>query len=225
MNNLDLRRDVVLTGSRDAWNWRGTPAVQGIMTSKIGQRAVVRLAAAVVAIVGVVLTGGAAVASCFPTDVEADLESSDLVFVGVVTGLANQSRWATFRIEEVWKGDPVGDWVEVRAGPGGAPGAPAATSNDRTYVAGERYLVFASDLSRRPGAGMDFGEGARWVDGACSATRPHDSSLVRFRPVDDGRVSSESSGSPATAVILGVVMILAATAGVAIVLRRRSRAG
>ena len=93
---------------------------------------------AVVAIIGVVFTGSTAEASCFrPPDVEADLVSSDLVFVGLVTELANENRWAVFRLEEVWKGDPGGDRVEVRAG----PGPRAATSNDRTYVAGERYLV------------------------------------------------------------------------------------
>lgn len=178
---------------------------------------------AVVAISGFVFTGSTAEASCFrPPDVEADLVSSDLVFVGLVTELANENRWAVFRLEEVWKGDPGGDRVEVRAGPGGGPGARAATSNDRTYVAGERYLVFASDLSRGPGAWVDFGEGARWVDSACSATRPYESSLGRFRP---GPVSPESGSSVATAVIVGAVVILAAGAMVAVVLRRRSRAG
>ena len=174
---------------------------------------------AVVAIIGVVFTGNTAEASCFrPPDVEADLVSSDLVFVGLVTELANENRWAVFRLEEVWKGDPGGDRVEVRAG----PGPRAATSNDRTYVAGERYLVFASDLSGGPGAWVDSGEGARWVDSACSATRPYESSLGRFRP---GPVSSESGSSVATAVIVGAVVILAAGAMVAVVLRRRSRAG
>jgi len=187
---------------------------------------VVGLATAVVAIIGAVFTGGAAEASCIrPPDVKADLESSDLVFVGLVTDLANEDRWAMFRIEEVWKGDPGGDRVEVRAGPAGGPGRRAATSTDRTYVARERYLVFGSDLSRRPGAAVDFGEGARWVDSACSATRPYESSLDRFRPADAGPVSSESGGSVATAVIVGAVVILAAGAMVAIVLRRRSRSG
>lgn len=180
------------------------------------QRAVFGLAAAVVAIIGFVFTGGAAEASCIrPPDVEADRESSDMVFVGLVTDLTNENRWAMFRIEEVWKGDPGGDRVEVRAGP---EGGQVATSNDRTYVAGERYLVFAKALAR-PGGGVDY------VDSACSATRPYESSLERFRPTVAGLVSSESGGSVATAVIVGTVVILAAGAMAAVVLRRRSRAG
>lgn len=113
---------------------------------------VVGLALAI-AMAGVVLAGSAAEASCFPTDAERDLETSDLVFVGTVEELTNENR-ATFRVEEMWKGDPGSDRVEVRAG--GRPGAPGASPNERTYAAGERYLVFASDLSRRPGAGDDF---------------------------------------------------------------------
>lgn len=116
--------------------------------------------------------------------------------------------------------------MEVWAGRGGGPGAPAATSNDRTYAVGKRYLVFASDLSLRRGAEADFGEGARWVDGACSATRPHDSSLNRFRPAGARPVSSEttSDGSVGTAIIVAAVVVVVAAAGTAIVLWRRSRA-
>jgi hypothetical protein len=139
--------------------------------------------------------------------------------------VATENRRAVFRLEEAWKGDPGGHRVEVRAGPGGGPGAPAATSNDRTYVVGERYLVFASDLSRRPGAAVDYGEGARWVDSACSATRPYEPSLDRFRPTGAGPVSSESGRSLGTAVSVGAVVFLAAGVVLAVVLRRRSRAG
>jgi len=204
----------------------GPWGVQWSMRATKRKRTVVGLATAVVAIIGVVFTGGAAQASCFrPPDVEADLESSDLVFVGLATDLATENRWVMVRIEERWKGDPGGDRAEVRAGPGGGTGGQAATSIDRTYVAGERYLVFASDLSRRPGAGVDFCAGARWVDSACSATRPYESSLDRFRPAANaGPVSYESGGSVATAVILGAVVILAAGAMVAAALRRLSRA-
>lgn len=203
-------------------------SVQPCMRANKARRTLVRLAAAVVVMFGVLSMGSPAGASCFRVpDVEADLASTDLVFVGSVTHLANENRWATFRVEEVWKGDPGGDRVEVRAGPGGRPGAPAASSNDRTYVAGQRYLVFASDLSSRPEAAIDFGEGARWVDGACSATRLYESSLDRFRPADAHLASSEttSRGSLVPAVVVAAALTLPAAAVAAIALRRRSARG
>ncbi len=183
---------------------------------------VVGLAAAVIVLLGVVSGGSAAGASCLrASDVEEDLQGSDLVFVGTVTNLSNDDRWATFRVEEVWKGDPGSSRVEVRAGPAGGPGAPAATSADRTYADGRRYLVFASDLSRQPGAGADFGEGARWVDGSCSATRIYQPDLDRFRPAGARPVPSEATSgrSVPTAVIVAVVVLAGAVATV-VCLRR-----
>lgn len=186
----------------------------------MAQRVVVGWAATLVVVPGVMLSGRAAEASRRAVDVQEDFEASDLVFVGSVTDLANGDRWATFRVEEIWKGDPEGDRVEVRAGPAGRTGAPAATSVDRTYVAGQRYVVFASDLSRRPGAVFDFGDGARWIDGACSATQLYEPSLDRLRPPDAGPVSSQTALS-GTSVLVGVVVTLAVAAVTVVVLRKR----
>ena len=182
---------------------------------------VVGLTAAIVVLAGLMLVANRAEASCVDRpDIERSLDSSDLVFVGSVTDLANADRWAMFRVETVWKGDPGSGRIEVRSGP--ASGA-VATSNDRTYRAAEVYLVFASDLSRQPGAGIHYGDGARWVDNACSATRPYESSLDRFRPARPGAESDTApGGSVTTAVIVLVVVMLAGAAAAAV--RRRRRA-
>ena len=47
-------------------------------------------------------------ASCAgPATVETELVRADLVFVGTATALTNKNRWATFAVEDLWKGDPV----------------------------------------------------------------------------------------------------------------------
>ena len=187
----------------------------------MAHKVVVGLTAAVVVLAGLVLPASRAEASCFGLpDVERSLETSDLVFVGLVTDLVNVNRWATFRVETVWKGDPGSDRIEVRSGPAGAA---VTTSTDRTYTTGERYLVFALDLTRVPGAGIGFGDGARWVDSACSATQPYESSLERFRPRSPGAESNNASrGSVRNTAVVAVVMLAGAMA-VAMLVRGRRR--
>ncbi len=126
------------------------------------------------------IVGGAAPAgaSCLgPPSVDTSLRDADLAFVGTAVDVTNNGRWATFSVEEVWKGDPGGQVVEVRGGPGGQ----AATSVDRTYVSGTRYLVFARDPGAH-GLSRAWGDDGRWEDGACSATQPYTADLDRFRP-------------------------------------------
>ena len=190
----------------------------------MARKVVVGLTAAVVVLAGLVLATSRAEAACAgPPDVERSLDSSDLVFVGSVTDLANLNRWATFRVETVWKGDPGSDRIEVRSGPAGAS---VMTSNDRIYTTGGRYLVFASDLTRRPVAVIDYGDGARWVDNACSATRPYESSLDRFRPARPGAEPDNASGGSVTnAVVVAVVMLVGALVVATLVRRRRRVVG
>lgn len=187
----------------------------------MARRVAMGLTASLVVFAGLVVVASTARASCAgPPDIEQSLDSSDLVFVGSVTDLANADRWATFRVETTWKGDPGGDAVEVRSGPAGVA---VATSNDRTYTSGERYLVFATDLSRRPGAGIHFGDGVRWVDDACSATQLYESSLDRFRPARPGTEDPPSGGLATWPLTIVVVVILAGAA--AVVRRRRNAIG
>jgi hypothetical protein len=102
---------------------------------------------------------------------------ADIVFVGTVVGLDHDGRTATFRVEAVWKG-ALGETVVVHGGPGIAAieeasrkGQGVATSVDRTFSAGTRYLV------------LPFGSsGDVLQDNICSNTQPYTDDLARLRP-------------------------------------------
>jgi hypothetical protein len=85
---------------------------------------------------------GSATASCAaPAPLREAIKDAPAVFVGTVIETANRSRWATVHVEEVRKGTGLPDEVEVRAGPEDPPGpGGTATSVDRTYTSGTRYL-------------------------------------------------------------------------------------
>ncbi len=120
--------------------------------------------------VGMLWAPGQALASCAQLPgVEAGWKLADAVFVGTVTSVANGGRWATVRVEEVWKGPDQPAEVVVRGGPGGN----VATSVDQTYEVGTRYL-FAAGISD-----------GNLVDNSCSATAPVDTiDLGAIRPAD-----------------------------------------
>lgn len=125
-----------------------------------------------------VLAAAPASASCAePIPVGQALEEARTVFVGTVTDVDYAGRVATFSIEEVWKGE-VGGTAVVAGGPtlseleqAHAQGGDVATSVDRTYEIGGRYLV----VSYRS-------DGAVLLDNACSATQPFGADLESFRP-------------------------------------------
>ena len=155
------------------------------------------------------------------------------MLVGTVVGLTNEGRWATFKVEELWKGTPGSGQVEVRAGPADPLGPnQAATSVDRHYEPGGRYLVFARD-PRAHGFSSNWGSGGRFEDNDCSATQPYVAGVARFRPVRD-RLPTAAPRTAATAaqpkaddppwglIVSGVGVAVAGLAGVAVV-RQRSR--
>lgn len=108
-------------------------------------------------------------------DVGDAIEQSDVVVVGTVTATRSRNRIATVKVEEVWKGD-VGNTFQVAGGPANGN---AATSVDRTYAVGTRYLLFAME----PGAHSSQGTfGARYEDSNCSTTQTWSESLSPFRP-------------------------------------------
>ncbi|MGH2995082.1 MAG: hypothetical protein ACRDM9_02065 [Gaiellaceae bacterium] len=108
---------------------------------------------------------------------EQTLAAAEVVFVGTVTGLENDSRTATFRVEEVWKGR-LGETVVVNGGASfqeleraESQGYRLFTSVDRTFEIGARYLV------------VPFGTAGKVLaDNACSGTQPYRSELDSFRP-------------------------------------------
>jgi hypothetical protein len=120
--------------------------------------------------------GGPAAASCAPPEAFPEaIKNAPAAFVGTVTGTANRSRWATVRVEEVWKGTELaeGEEVEVRAGPKDPPGpGGSATSVDRAYRTGTRYLFVPY---KRPSHAI-------FTDNACTRTSEFRPRLERFRP-------------------------------------------
>jgi hypothetical protein len=120
---------------------------------------------------GTVAVGLAAptVASCavIPEPAQA-VREAELAFVGRVVGLANQDRWATVAVEEVWVGPDLSTTVEVRGGSEGN----TASSVDRSFAAGTRYLFTVTQSE------------GRLHDSSCSGTTVWAPDLARLRPAD-----------------------------------------
>ncbi|GAC1600995.1 MAG: hypothetical protein NVS3B21_28390 [Acidimicrobiales bacterium] len=115
-------------------------------------------------------------ASCVaPVPIPDAVTQADVVVVGTVTATRSENRVATIRVEERWKGT-VGNTFEVV---GGAGTERMATSVDRTYEVGRRYLVFAQEPAAH-GAPGTFG--GRYEDNNCSSTQPWNENLAQFRP-------------------------------------------
>lgn len=95
--------------------------------------------------------------------------TADIVFVGTVSATAENNSWATVSIEEVWKGPDLPAVFQVRGGEGGN----VATSVDREFKAGTRYLFVPYEM-----------QDGFASDNSCSATQEWDAALVGLRPAD-----------------------------------------
>ncbi len=116
------------------------------------------------------LPSATTLASCMiPPPIDEAFESAEIVFVGTVTETSNRGTWASVAVEEVWKGPDQPIAVVIRGGPGGN----AATSVDRTFEIGVKYLFF-------PYADSEIG----LADNSCSLTTPWSDDLVALRPAD-----------------------------------------
>ncbi len=123
----------------------------------------------VLAVLAVFASPLASYASCVqPPAFQQALGEAEIVFVGTVASTANQGTWATVTVEEIWKGPDQPASVLVKGGPGGG----AATSVDRTFEIGVKYVFFPS------GATPDL------TDNACTSTTPWSDGLVALRPSD-----------------------------------------
>ena len=117
------------------------------------------------------------------------LAAAPVVFVGTVIDTKHDGRTATFDVEEIWKGS-VGARVVVNGGPAigemekaEANGQVAATSVDRAYEQGVRYLV------------VPFGaNGEVLTDNACSSTQPYTAELASHAPPGAAPPESATSG-------------------------------
>lgn len=130
----------------------------------------IRVAVATILAFVSLLAPTAASASCIPpVPGESPWASADAVFVGTVTSIANNARWATVHVEEVWIGPDQPVEVVVRGGPEGN----TATSVDRTYLVGVRYVF-----------GVTIVDGVL-QDSACSGTTQAEAiDLEAMRPAD-----------------------------------------
>src|SRR5579859_291333 len=82
-------------------------------------------------------------ASCAgPASLPDQIEAAALVFVGTVVYTSDDSRIAYVRVESIWKGPRLAQNVKVFGSP--VAGANTATSVDRRYQAGTRYLFVLS---------------------------------------------------------------------------------
>ena len=106
-------------------------------------------------------------ASCpVPQPPDEALATSEVAFVGRVVSTANDNRWATVAVDEIWSGPALTPVVEVRGG--AEPGV--GTSVDRSYQVGVTYLF------------LIWLEDGRLVDNACSSTLAWEPTLEALRP-------------------------------------------
>lgn len=193
-----------------------------------------RLAVAGLLAVGAFAAPATARASCAgpPADVPTAVAQADVAFVGTVVDVANRGRWATFAIQEVWKGDLADDRLEVRAGPADpGNGTFTASSGERRFTDGSRYLVFPSIGSKDM-----WGNLGGWVDNSCSPTRLYEAGMAMFRPAGarivaqraddstDARVAeaADDDDAPVALLLVGLAL-LAAAGGTAVVVAFRRR--
>ena len=176
------------------------------------------LASFLLSIAGAVLVDASpASADCAaPTGVGHSMRYAELVFVGSAEQVTNEGRWATFVIDELWKGTPESRRIEVHGGPKGR----MHSSVERSYRQGARYLVMATD-PEAGGYDSMYDSNSRFEDNACSGTRPYVAALERYRPNPHPplpaatTVISQSDGVPAAAIVLVVAAGITA-AGLAV---------
>lgn len=171
-------------------------------------------------------------ASCAPPlPLTEALASSDLVVVGTVTAARSADRIATVAVEDIWMGDAE-TVIEVAGGP---EQPNAATSVDRTYEVGTRYLFFILEPAQHGNPPGNFP--MQYVDNNCSNTRPYTSDLDSLRPASAHRIalaptttsttSTPSAGTSASenrspvVVIAGAALFFGGLLTAALIVRHR----
>ena len=159
------------------------------------------LAAAILSLAALWAPAGASASCAFVPDA-AQWATADAVFVGTAISVANGARWATVRVEEVWQGPDQPVEVVVRGGPGGN----VATSVDRTYTVGIRYLFAVSVVD------------GELADSSCSGTTQADAiDLDELRPPDvrqpAGTAPGSSDGGLDLGALAGPVLVVGVVGG------------
>ncbi len=164
-----------------------------------------------VALVVLFLRPVAAEASCAAggASLQQTIGSAPTVFVGTVTDLSNGGRMATVRVDDIWRGSTIPSSVAVVGSPDLHA---AATSVDRTYVTGARYLFVP-----------DGGGPESFTDNSCTATQLYTPDLNALRPASARGAPTRGESTFPLAVALVVTLIVLVGAGSALFLRRRRR--
>ena len=132
-------------------------------------RRVLRVLAATAAL-AFVLPPSAALADCMmPAPVEQAVQTAEIVFVGTVAETSNHNSWASVQVEDVWRGPDQPVAVIVKGGPAGN----MATSVDRFFEVGTKYLFF-------PFVDPEVG----LADNSCTSTVQWSADLAQLRPAD-----------------------------------------
>ena len=165
---------------------------------------------------GVLVVGSAgAQASCVaPLSIRDQVASAGLFFVGTVIFTSDNDRVARVRVESIWRGPELPTYVDVHGSPVSGPGA--ASSIDRKYSAGTRYLFVL------------YGADQPLQDNSCSGTQVYTAELATLAPAGARSPAPPTAGDEIHNAValywqpaLGVLALMAA-AGV-IALRRAGR--
>jgi hypothetical protein len=125
---------------------------------------------AALAALAIVLPPSAVLADCMmPPPVEEAAKTAEIVFVGTVAETSNHNSWASVIVEETWRGPDQPEAVIVKGGPAGN----MATSVDRSFEVGVKYLFF-------PYAD----EAGGLADNSCTNTVQWSADLAQLRPAD-----------------------------------------
>lgn len=183
------------------------------------------LIVAVLAFAASVGTGSSAQASCAVapgsgvTTLASQIDAAPIAFVGTVIGTSSSDRVARVKVESIWNGPVIRTFVTVSGTPDQTS---AATSVDRTFKVGQRYLF------------VPFTASSPFQDNACSPTQAYSSELDPLRPATAQAPGPGSAGLdptdsplsfwtiPSLAVLAVLLAIVAIFAGV---VRRRRRRG
>jgi hypothetical protein len=152
-------------------------------------------------------------AACPPRPpLELVLPTAQIAFVGTVTGLSNENRYAMVRVEERWRGPELPETVEVHGG--AEPGT--ATANDRSYTLARYLFVVTSG-------------GSWFMDDACTSTTLWTDELARHRPPTvrpnltggPGEAPTITFGTVAPVVALAIALVIVVIAYLTIVRARK----